>query len=212
MANFGIGILDKEIEQKIKEFLPKIDSTEKKIKLESFFYNDLMKYLRELGRLSNKMINDEQVDLRIFNELKEINRNIFEAGEGLTNEFNDSVLSKQTRELFREITGKWFYRSQFFAKSLKKARGYPGDFEMMNIIYDNKIIAEDMIGKYFDKYYLENPYAEAVRNRKNAMVKIIGNFIESTEDKDTLRMFNLACGPCREIKELLSEPLKINKK
>ena len=93
----------------------------------------------------------------------------------------------------------------------EKPRGYPGDYELFETIYNGKPLEEEgTVGFYFDQYFLNNAYAKAVRTRKNKMKNILQDLIENNSSSH-LRFFNVACGPCREIRELLSDPLLTSK-
>jgi hypothetical protein len=88
-----------------------------------------------------------------------------------------------------------------------RPRGYPGDFELFEIIYNNKPIAENKtFGFYCDKFFLNNAYAMAARARKNKMKNILQDFMENRM-LSTIRLLNVACGPSREIRELVADPL-----
>lgn len=102
---------------------------------------------------------------------------------------------------FRELLGPWIYQSSIMKRATEKPRGYPGDFIMLETIYNDQLVSSGD-GKYFDFYFLQNPYAIAVKNRKDQMREILLDLI--SKSKRNLKILNIACGPCREIKELVS--------
>lgn len=74
---------------------------------------------------------------------------------------------------------------------------------MLEIVYDNKTISEDNdIGRYFDNNFLKSDYAVAVRIRKDRLRELLKDFINDTNLKD-INILNIACGSCREVRELL---------
>ena len=86
----------------------------------------------------------------------------------------------------------------------QKPRGYPGDYQLFELIYANKPIG-DGIGYHFDKIALDGAYTVAVRSRKDKMRNIIKDFIKNTSCSP-VRLFNVACGCSKEIRELFSDP------
>jgi hypothetical protein len=86
-------------------------------------------------------------------------------------------------------------------RALEKPRGYPGDYLAIESDYNNNVLSNG-IGKYFDRYYLSNNYAVAVRNRKDKMRDIIFDFIHKST-KEHLNIVDLGSGSAREIRELV---------
>ena len=127
-------------------------------------------------------------------------------GESLEKAVDNEHDMKKIKQLFREIAGCWFYKSPIVKMAYDKPRGYPGDFELFEIIYNNESVAENnTIAFYCDRYFLNNDYAKAARARKNKMKNVLQDLMENS-DLSTIKMMNVACGPSREIRELFSEP------
>ncbi len=91
-------------------------------------------------------------------------------------------------------------------RALEKPRGYPGDYQMLEYIYNNEPISEG-IGHYFDKGFLDSELVRSVINRKNMTKEVIKTLIK---DGKNLKILNLASGSCREIREMLDEGVKTN--
>ncbi|MFH1283748.1 MAG: hypothetical protein ABII27_08805 [bacterium] len=85
--------------------------------------------------------------------------------------------------------------------AITKPMGYPGDYKMLEIVYNRKTITTG-IGKYFDHYCLNTPYAIAVRNRKDLTREILKKCIGKVKKGEVLKILNLACGSCRELREI----------
>jgi len=58
--------------------------------------------------------------------------------------------------------------------------------------------------RLFDNYFQMSAISIAVRNRKEDFKRIIADFIKN-RNSSTVKIMNLASGPCRDIKELLSD-------
>jgi hypothetical protein len=108
---------------------------------------------------------------------------------------------QKAKDSFRHLLGTWAYKSAIMKRGFDKPRGYPGDYKMLEIVYDNKPISKS-IGRYFDNYFLKNPYAVAVRIRKDRLREMLRDFFNETK-LNKVNVLNIACGSCREIKELI---------
>lgn len=102
---------------------------------------------------------------------------------------------------FREAIEPWYSQSWYMDRALRKPRGYPGDYEMLEAIYEEQPKSEG-IGKALDLYFLQTALAKAVRGRKNWIRDFFPAFLSS--HSGTPRVLDIACGPCREISELVS--------
>jgi len=114
---------------------------------------------------------------------------------------NESITGKN-KDLFRFLVGTWAYKSPILKKAFEQSRGYPGDYEMLETIYDNVPLACGGIALCFDKYFLSSPYAVAVRYRKDKLREFIQNEIRNTPLGSDIKILNIACGSCRELREL----------
>lgn len=140
----------------------------------------------------------------ILGRLAELTNSIVVEGDHLSNQLSDRLLMSAIKKEFRILVSPWAYKSLIVKRSYDKPRGYPGDYRVMEAIYNKNIISPkaDNLGRYFDEYFLNNPYAEAVRNRKDVLREYLRTFISS---RTNVRILNIACGSCREVRELLSD-------
>ena len=179
--------------------------------LKVFWCNDFSQYIQALRLFSEGVKTHKTVHKDRATELNLLNAQIIEKGNRIISLLDSKVLSNQIKKTFRDLGGDLFYRSEMMKKGFKKLRGYPGDYEMMEFVYNRVPVTLDSLGMYFDQYFIDNPYAEAVRGRKNKMVDILRQFFSGSVSKN-LRVLNVACGPCREIRELLDSGFKTNTK
>jgi hypothetical protein len=180
--------------------LEKIEDHSLKDKILAFLQNDFKRYVTELAKLNRKIeYNDvskdeaEKLFFLITNEM-------MQKAENLEKSVAQRIVIKRVKQSFRELIGSWIYKGVIVKRAFEKPRGYPGDYKTLEEIYNNQPLS-DGIGYYSDKYFLENEYAVAVRNRKDKMKEILANFIKYSNNP-TINILNLACGSCREIKEL----------
>ncbi|MCP5518958.1 MAG: class I SAM-dependent methyltransferase [Verrucomicrobiales bacterium] len=81
--------------------------------------------------------------------------------------------------------------------AFQKPHGYPGDFEIIDRIYQRYESSQPHLTKW-DRYWQSHPAAEAVRNR----VDYFGEQLRSHEERkapDGIRVLNLASGPGRDM-------------
>lgn len=189
------------IQSQLNTFIDDIPESDLKKAVRTYFVVEVKKYVSELNKLI-KIADFNILDKEVLLSLKKINDDIVIAGEELVKKINSKVIIKKIKQSFRLLIGPWAYKSLIMKMGFEKPRGYPGDYRLLEIIYDNKPFSSGL-GRYFDLYFLHNPYAEAVRQRKDKtaeiLVEIINNHI-----LPSIKILNLACGSCREIREILS--------
>lgn len=117
---------------------------------------------------------------------------------------NQTYYQKTLRSLLLDIieTNNYIY---------KKPLGYPGDYLMMNYIYeyngDNNYLGESTYNKIINNYTCNIPISNSNIKRKHFLKAAI---LETLTKKNKARILSIACGPARELIELLKEG-KINK-
>lgn len=106
------------------------------------------------------------------------------------------------KQLFIKKFRWMFLKGAYCEWSLRKPYGYAGDFKIIDDIYQNEPPTNGF-DRLFDNYFQMSAISVAVRNRKDDFKRIIRNLVASKQDSQ-LRIMDLASGPCREIKELLT--------
>lgn len=217
-ARFGaeFSLLDKGYLPQIRDFIfgnfaekasEAIEDNNLKMKVQDFFNKDVRQYHEGLSTLAHEIDDGEIKAEQAEKRLTTLTNEVLLKGEALEKIVDNNIYIKKIKQVFREIVGWWCYKSPIVKMAYEKPRGYPGDYELFEIIYNNKSLSESKsIGFYCDRYFLNDTYTTAVRTRKNKMKNILQDLIENS-DLSTIRMLNIACGPSREIRELFSEQL-----
>lgn len=148
------------------------------------------------------------------NELPE---NLIKEGYAIIDDFNvrlreiNTVLDSREDEtfvwgyLFKEFFP-YLMRSRMAERVYFKPKGYAGDFMMMEMIYGNKPDGDGKLGKIMDGWFLASPAADAVRERRKLLAKILTDISRlKVQRRDNIRIMNLACGSNRELFDFLSE-------
>lgn len=168
-------------------------------------------YMRLLREIETVVMRVKSIDDKLSgkdkfdvdeNELKRILNKFFKYVSKIEKDSNPEIIDK-LKVFFRNKMKKYLFKSPFTKRGFLKPKGYPGDFFALEAMYNNETSANG-IGKLFDRYYLDNDYVEAVRHRKNYLKKYLKDLIVKSP-KDKIKILNLACGACREIREMFEE-------
>lgn len=90
--------------------------------------------------------------------------------------------------------------SPFMHRIFRKPLGYPGDYEMVNMILRDPVEGGSVFGKVLNTWFLSQGPAEAHRNRiKYLGRRLIEESAKARARGGTLRVFNLGCGPAGEV-------------
>ncbi len=107
---------------------------------------------------------------------------------------------------FRKQLWGFLMCSPFMTRTNLKPRGYSGDSVMMKMIYDNKFEGSSTFGKLMHKHPIEHPAAQAVRNRRELIAKILGKLktqkLNSRGQK--IKILSVACGPAFELQDVIT--------
>jgi len=87
----------------------------------------------------------------------------------------------------------------------RKPRGYAGDFLTIKWMYTDQPGGSGELGRYLDRCFLNQPAAQAVRNRRILLHEEIEKALLLTKERP-LRVTSLACGPAEEVFDLFTEP------
>ena len=94
-------------------------------------------------------------------------------------------------------------RSEFMTRTNIKPRGYAGDSVMMRMLYENAYRGDSTFGRILNKFGLEVPAAQSVRNRRLMIPGILRQVQQefAARGEEKLRFMSLACGPAYELSD-----------
>lgn len=181
---------------KFKDILPNYNLISRKIS--GFFGKDIYNYLSKLSAV-------EKNDLT-FVFFERLTDRLVAKGANLLKNIPNKTIKKKIKNYFRKTVGAWSYNSLIVKRAFEKPRGYPGDYLTLEIIYNNLPITDKMetIGYFFDIYFLKNPLALAVRERKDKMAEYLYDFVEK-HNPQRIKILNFASGAIREVRDLLQK-------
>jgi extracellular factor (EF) 3-hydroxypalmitic acid methyl ester biosynthesis protein len=176
------------------------------------FFDDLdRKYIKEPGQVQEELkmqvIQKEGRDFLDFFHSKTLE--LHALTEGL-----DKEQHQNQGFFFRKQIWEYILHSKFLTRVNLKPRGYAGDYEMMRMIYDNEYVGGSIFAKLMHKYPLETKSAEAVRNRKVMVPRLIDAAYSEKKERgnnEPFRIMSIACGPATEIHGIFSQPESFEK-
>jgi len=115
----------------------------------------------------------------------------------------DEARVYKLKKIFEKRYRPYFLHGEFIKWSYEKPLGYPGDFKIIDDIYQNQPRTTGF-SRLWDNYFQQLAASKATRERKDDFKKIILEFIKERQGKD-VRIMSLASGPAREIKELIGD-------
>ena len=118
--------------------------------------------------------------------------------------FTDIVnhLKPEQIEPFREIIKPSLNENTLIGHGFIKPYGYPGDFHLIHNIYKQKANPDPNF-KCWDDFFLNQPAAQAVRNRKNFFLNSCRR-IEENNLKE-INVLILGCGPATDVNQYITE-------
>lgn len=151
----------------------------------------LFKHPDEWGKFQDEF--NSEVN-NIFRDIMNFEKDNFSNG--------DEEKVYKLKKIFTNRIRKLFLKGVYNEWSLRKPLGYAGDFKIIDDIYLGEPTTKGF-DRLFDNYFLMSAISVAVRNRKEDFKKLIIDFINKRRGKKLLVM-DLASGPCRELKEIIS--------
>lgn len=96
--------------------------------------------------------------------------------------------------------------SEFMTRTNLKPRGYAGDSEMMRMIYENSYRGNGTFSRALYKFSLEHPAAQAVRNRRVLVPRVLRNVQDefSSINSGVFKFISIACGPAYELNDIFT--------
>ena len=90
-----------------------------------------------------------------------------------------------------------------WARAYDKPLGYPGDFHMMNDMYDGGRRGDSVYGRIMHQLGREERLAATVPSRRDLMLEQIDIAVRETPGDEPIRISCLASGPAREVEDYL---------
>ncbi len=167
-----------------------------------FFLEDYKKYLESPSITGNEIDDRDLIDL-LFNDF------YFQMDSKITrlnNIINELKLSVEQESIYKSYFQHHLHELLLLApinhRSYFKPEGYPGDYETIRMLHEDRIEGGTLFSKILNKYTKTIPLAAVAKNRTVHLAKTIADFTESSRQK-RISIFSVASGPALEIEYLL---------
>jgi extracellular factor (EF) 3-hydroxypalmitic acid methyl ester biosynthesis protein len=173
--------------------------------------NDLRRWMEqvELGVRSQPSANRNELEREIIRELQNPILPslipLFERFEETCSAIEDDLRPAHGTYVKRQLHPVVLC-APFFYRTFRKPLGYAGDYEMVNMMLRDPLEGGSMFAKMLNLFFLNTPPVVAHRNRITYLIeKIKGEIQRVAAEGRPCRVFNLGCGPAKEIQDLLAE-------
>lgn len=118
-----------------------------------------------------------------------------------TQENSDLLWGYIFKELFPYLV-----RSRIFERAYYKPKGYAGDYYTIEMIYRNQPDGDGKLGRLIDGFLLDEVPSRAVRGRRQLLHRYLDQLCrQRLKEGEKIHIMNLACGPCRELIDLITQ-------
>ena len=91
-------------------------------------------------------------------------------------------------------------------RTFKKPLGYAGDYEMVSMMVRDPREGASVFAKVLNTFFLQTPPVVAHRNRISQLKKVLkAEVLRLLPKNRPVKIFNLGCGPAKEIQDFLEE-------
>jgi hypothetical protein len=130
-------------------------------------------------------------------------RSLWRTGNDMTLSFiNDRDVREAAKEYTELVLTPEMRKGAIWDRSYAKPLGYPGDFEIMNQVYDWERLGADAYEMLMHRVGLE--VAECIRTRMEVVRTHIGDVVRERGHDRPARITSLGSGPAREVQAYLS--------
>lgn len=105
-------------------------------------------------------------------------------------------------ELIRRECDAYFFSSAFLERAFSKPLGYAGDFETMNLIYQDSDDGEDLFSRLIQRAAMSIHLCEAMRHRVDVLYRRMEVEIKKRR-RSKFRIASIVCGSAHELMQLL---------
>lgn len=158
----------------------------------------------DVGARENRNLRTGHSDISEVAQLagSHLNRHFAVLSSGLTHLQAHELAAAAAR--CRAEVGSVFDGSFLLARCFAKPLGYPGDYEMMNMIYAEDTDGTGLLGRGLGRYALDMPESRAVRNRVVYLLDKLEKAFAQASPHRPVRVLSVAAGPALEIQALLA--------
>lgn len=165
-------------------------------KIRDFFMTDLQCYLEQLDGMAQRHVGQAVGDPTLVRQFEHALETVLEAGQRVADQLGPTV-AKQLKAAFRRAIRPKIVGCPLVERGLTKPRGYPGDYLMMDVRYDDRVELGDGLRGLFDRYAFD--HYRLIKERSEKIKRILtGDLLDPSRSGKPWRACSLGSGPCRE--------------
>ena len=175
---------------------------------EEVLYSKVFNKIKETENLFHEALSDKN-DLSYESFSNSMSKILDDLHQEINLESTDSKTLKKLQLFYRGSINTLFSHSLTGSRALGKPFGYPGDYMMLQSVYDGNEISSDKLGCYLDKFIINDELARSIVNRIDKMGDRVIEFINKSNLKE-INILNIASGSGFEFKKIIEK--KFDKK
>lgn len=192
--------------RKLYQVLPEFKEAVTDIEM---FLTDLRLWLEQVELAIHSLPNDGRTQLE-QGVIKKLSPEIIPLIDGLFERFE--IIAQKLEEEARPAHRNYIQRhlhpivlcAPFARRAYEKPLGYPGDYEMVNMMARKPEEGASLFAKIFNVWLVQQGSATAHRNRLTYLTKCIETeTLRASRGGKKTRIFNFACGPAIEVQQFL---------
>lgn len=161
-----------------------------------FFTAGLQRYLERLDDIARRHVGQAVGNPALIREFEDALETVLTAGELVADQLEPTV-AKQLKAAFRRGIRSRVTGSPLVERGLAKPRGYPGDYLMMDIRYDDRVELGDGLRGLFDRYAFD--HYRLIKERSETIKRIItSHLLDPARSGKPWRVCSMGSGPARE--------------
>lgn len=161
-----------------------------------FLTADLQHYLDELAELARAHVGEAVGDAELFGQFERALETVLQAGERAAVDLPPPAV-KRLKAAFRRVIQPHIIGSPLVERGLAKPRGYPGDYLMMDIRYDDRLELGHGLRGLFDRYAFER--YRLIKTRSDTIKQILtAELLDPSRSGTSWRVLSMGSGPGRE--------------
>lgn len=158
-------------------------------------------FTAELARIEALCTQSEQYDEELLRQVAQAIHDVLRACAILEKTAPPFDVARAKKAML-QASEPWFSQSYVATRTRHWPRGYPGDFETLEVFYHGYPRSNKGIGFYIDVYTLSRHLAVGIRERRAAIRALLE--AELSRRPTGCRVLNIASGPARELAEMAS--------
>lgn len=163
----------------------------------------------DVEQFKDRMLAADRQIVKMKSSDQDIQASVNDACTLLKSSLNKHVESERHLEspigafVFRE-TFSFLMLGRFNDRSYTKPRGYAGDYFTIELMYKDEPGGDGRIGRFVDRWSLDQPAVLAVKNRRGLLAGAIRESLKNWPDSAPMPVTSVASGPAREIFDVLA--------